>query len=170
MKIEAMAFFLGAIPTLAVEGNTSEMGTTAMVTGVKCNEVFDFINQGPPGGFLPVVAYSYQQSSFSAPKFAQGLVGHQPITNGIRAQGVNVQEHGFSGADEVQIKLVKSFFGRWQLPSSIRVRLANDFSFLANKTFTTRACQQFANHATVFADSSEGAQLTMTYQWLFPGG
>ena len=203
MKMKAMAFLLGAIPTLAmtgcemdleemdeaelaeleayegveamdlgaVEGSAPEMGATAMLPGVLCNEVFDVVSQGPSsGGLLPVVAYSYQQSSFTAPKVVQGLVGHRPITNGIRAQGVNVQEQGFSGADEVQIDLVKNFFGRWQRPSSIRVRLANNVSFLVNKSFTTRGCQQFANHATVFADSTDGSQLTMTYQWLFPGG
>lgn len=208
MKMKALVFFLGAIPTLAMTGcemdmeemdeaelaeldsyeatggldmdvidldslpadAEPDMQVAAMLPGVKCNEVFSFINDGPPPGHLATMSYSYQQPSAGAGELVQGKMGHWPITAGVRGQGTNVQNQGFSGAAEVRIDLVKNYFGRTQLSSSVQMKLVSNVSYLVNKNFTTKGCNDYGNHATVYADSSDGSQLMLTYQWLFPGG
>lgn len=157
-----------AIETSAMpEQNTPDISFLSL--GSKCNEAFAFINEGAPtAGHVPVVAYAYQQYHVYGPKIVQGKLTHYPITNGERAQGFNIDEQGFSGASVIRLDLVKNYLGRIQLPSSIRMKMTNSSSYLVNKSFSTKTCQEFANHATIFADSSDGSQLTMTYQWLPP--
>lgn len=161
-------------PLVAEEGETPEMGVAAFGLGVDCDEVFDFVDAGEPSWAFPIAKFSYQEApKYSAlePDLAQGVLGHTPISNGIRAQGGNIQAMGSLGGGEVMRIDVVKVNPRFQLPyTSIRLKLASNTSYLVNKAFTPRVCQQFASHATVFADSSDGSQLTMTYGWLYPGG
>lgn len=166
--------FDDSAPWVVEEAQTPEVGVAAFGLGVNCDEVFDFVDEGGPGWAYPITNFSYQEApeNFAMePDLAQGVLGYTPISNGIRAQGGNIQAMGsLVGGRVMRIDTVK-VKSRFQLPhTSIRVKLASDTSYIVNKAFAPRVCQKFDSHATVFADNSDGSQLTMTYGWLYPGG
>ncbi|MEQ8277427.1 MAG: hypothetical protein RMA76_02735 [Deltaproteobacteria bacterium] len=123
-----------------------------------CNDVFDFV-QDPPNGFFTRASISYNAPSGGAQ--AQTMANN--IRNGfMMTASYGVDEMGYLQADEVDIRMTKSFYkpNRYaaavQSASKVEVMVFNNSSTTVDTTFVPIThCEVDGYYANVIATKDQ---------------